>query len=695
MDAEKNNLIRLLIVDEGLHNAEKIINALRSADAQVRAEHAEDEEDMIEILGRKALDIVVFSLDLPSISLKQAMVLIGDSGKHLSLIVMTRNEPQNHIVKLLNAGVKDVIHSENLEHLALVIRRESRNLTIWRQTNIVERELHESERRCHALLDSSRDAIAYLHEGMHIYANETYLELFGLADLGEMSGTPIMDIVHSSQQEELKTFLRQLNKNQNAGNELNLKLLHSSGETVEGLMEFSTANYEGELCTQIVIRSQSDTTDLEQQINYLHQHDLVTGLFNRQYFMEELKNTIDRAISGIQQSALLYISIDNFQSIRDSVGISGCDVLIGNVANLLQENANEKHFVARFGTHSYAVICYADAKSTVEELATSLPKLVENHISDIGNKSISSTCSVSVCFIDENSPHSANEILSRAEKTCENIQHTGGNKASTYIPAAGEMTQEEGDAQLAGIVKNAIKNNLITGMFQPIVSINGDHIERYQASLLIENESGQKLEKTDYIAAAERTGTAKSLDRWMILNAIKLVASTSKKSRKLEFYIPLSIDSLNDPSLTRWIANCINAARVPGEQLTFMINEIDAANHLKLVKTLFKGLKQLHCQFAIDEFGTGINPYQLIKHIKADYVRINHAYLEGLSKNTDNQDSIREIAQECSNAGIQTITPNVEDASVLSVLWTLNVDYVQGSFLQGARDDLNYDFSSI
>ena len=126
-----------------------------------------------------------------------------------------------------------------------------------------------------------------------------------------------------------------------------------------------------------------------------------------------------------------------------------------------------------------------------------------------------------------------------------------------------------------------------------------------------------------------------------------------------------------------------------------MLNEAQVLSQLKAAKNLTKALKQFHCQFAIDEFGTGLNPFQLVKHIAADYVRVNHIFMDGITKNHENQQSVRELTERASDLNLKTITPGVTDASVLSVLWTLNVDFIQGDFLQKPLSDLNYDFSSM
>ena len=691
----EEKLIRLLIVDEGFHKAEQITSSLRAAGMHVRAEFAEDSEDICSLLESKTLDLVLFSMDLPDFTLSQANHLVRECGGHVALIAIAEKVDTETIVKVINQGAADLVSSNSLEHLIQVINREARHISTWRKAMRLELEYQESEKRCQNLLTNSKDAVAYVHEGMHIYANEVYLDLFGNTDFDELEGTPIIDMVDPSQQSELKTFLRELGKHENQSNELELQLLHSSGEKISATLEFSRASYDGEPCTQILIRSRDDTSELEEQINYLHQHDLVTGLYNRQYLMDALKTAIAEAINGIYQSYIVYVAIDNFQSIRDLVGISGCDTLISDVATILRDNAAEGDIVARFGAYAYVCLGKLGKKQDIEAFATRINNLVEQHISEIGNQSISATCSAAIVFIDENSPDNVNEIISRAEKACEEIQAAGGNGSTTYVPKAGEMTQEEEDSITADLIKDALNHNRIKGLYQPVVGIKAQEGERYVSSILLSSEDGYLLEPKNYQGAAERTGTAKMLDRWKILHAIKKLAETGKKGRKIEFFVTLSADSIRDTGLAQWVSDNISKARINGEQLVFMVDESQAVNQLKAVKTLATALQQLHCKFGIDEFGTGLNPFQLVKHVNAEYVRINHVYMDGLVQNQENQSSITDLAYQAMDLGVNTITPGVTDAAVLSVLWTLNVDFVQGDFLQPPQRELNYDFSSL
>lgn len=695
MQVEVEKLIRLLVIEEGLHKAEQITSSLRAAGVQVRAEFAEDTAGMCEMLENKTLDLVLFSIDLPEFTLKQAQLLIQESGRHVALVAMTRDLSSEVLVQSIQDGAQDVVSLKNLDHLYLVIKREAFCLSLWRKAARTELELQESEKRCQSLLANSMDAVAYVHEGMYIYANAVYLELFGYAEFEAIEGTPIIDMVDSSQQSQLKTLLRDINKAKNEIDKLDLKLIQSNGDMVPATVEFSKANYDGEPCILVLVRSVIDTTELEEQITYLHQHDLVTGLYNRQNFMDKLKSSITQAMNGIHQSAVVYFAIDNFQSIRDMVGISGCDILIGDIAKLISENVPEGQIVARFGAASYACLGIVEEKSLINEFATGILSLVEERVFEIGDQSISATCSASICFVDENSPNNANRIIARAEKTCDQIQNRGGNKSRTYIPKADDMTRKEADGVTTDLIKDALSNNRIAGLYQPIVSIRAASGERFTSSLEISAEDGRKFNDKNYRRAAERSGTAQTLDRWIILHAIKKIAEINKSFRKVEIFIPLGVGSVLDESLAPWVSESLARAGVTGEQLVFMVNEGHAVNHLKTAKALFSGLKEINCQLGLDDFGTGINPFQLIRHFHADYVRINVAYMDNLARNEDNQKSIREFASHAASMNIRSITPGVEDAAILSVLWTLGVDFVQGEFLQRPEPVLNYDFSSL
>jgi EAL domain-containing protein (putative c-di-GMP-specific phosphodiesterase class I) len=110
---------------------------------------------------------------------------------------------------------------------------------------------------------------------------------------------------------------------------------------------------------------------------------------------------------------------------------------------------------------------------------------------------------------------------------------------------------------------------------------------------------------------------------------------------------------------------------------------------------LAKGLDKIHCKFAIDNFGTGLKPFQLMKAMPVEYLRIDRSLMQGINTNKENQETIRTINDTARSDGHKTIAPFVEDATALSILWGIGVNYIQGNFLREARETMDYDFSDM
>jgi len=192
MDFGVEKLICLLIIDDGLHKAEQITSSLRATGIQVRAENEEDGEEDYTILENMAINIVLFSLDSKNLTLAQAQLLISECGRYVGLVAMTNHFNTEIMVKAIGEGAQDVVSTTNLDPLIQVIKRRAFSLSMLRKAKRMELELMESEKRCQSLLASSKDAVAFIHEGMRIYANEVYLALLATPILTSLRVFPLL-----------------------------------------------------------------------------------------------------------------------------------------------------------------------------------------------------------------------------------------------------------------------------------------------------------------------------------------------------------------------------------------------------------------------------------------------------------------------------------------------------------------------
>jgi EAL domain-containing protein (putative c-di-GMP-specific phosphodiesterase class I) len=199
----------------------------------------------------------------------------------------------------------------------------------------------------------------------------------------------------------------------------------------------------------------------------------------------------------------------------------------------------------------------------------------------------------------------------------------------------------------------------------------------------------------DFLPTAERIGMAIAIDRWVLYKTIQESSNRLKQGKKTRFFIKLSASSLKDDTLIDWLSYQIKEKQIPEHTLNFEVKETAAVTNLKNAKNLSHKLKSLKCGFVLDDFGNGANPFQLLDHIHADYVRMESSFMEDLAENPQNQESIKKIAEQAAELGKLTIAQHVPDAGSLSLLWGMGVNFIQGYFLQEPSPDMEYDFTEM
>ena len=251
--ARNEEVLRLLLVDESLTDAESVINLIRRAGHAVRASRFEKLEDIESAIKDHSWDFIFCRDDLEETSPHDLFDLIHRLGRDIPCVILVSE--QENINNFYGIGAKDVIQFNDTERLPFVLARELENLFIRRLSRRNERALRESEKRSRLLLESSRDAVAYVHEGMHIYVNHSYLTLFGYDDAEDVDGLSIMDMISSADHGIFKVAYRKFSEKSDAKPEVITVECRSENEgEFDATIEFSHAEVEGEDCTQLVIR---------------------------------------------------------------------------------------------------------------------------------------------------------------------------------------------------------------------------------------------------------------------------------------------------------------------------------------------------------------------------------------------------------------------------------------------------------
>ncbi|MES9859233.1 MAG: EAL domain-containing protein [Candidatus Thiodiazotropha sp. LLP2] len=687
--------IELLVLGNTTPEVETCLDSLRNSGTPAHALRIDHDADQlgIELKKKRHLDLLIYTVDNDALEVNQLLALLVAISPSTPVIAIGEEFDEKLRIEMMQQGITDLVERKNFDHLVQVILREYKNLKTLRRLQQIEHQLEEAEERCDSLTESSRDAIAYVHEGMHVTANRAYLELFGLASEDEIEGLPIMDMIASSEHAGFKKLLRKLSADSEHSCEVKTTCIRGNGTEFSAELHFTPASIDGESCTQVVFRDQSITREVEEKLRLLSTQDVQTGLYNRQYFLTQLEEEVKRYnASGSKRGTLFYITLDNFTEIRSQTGIKSSDALLLQIAGLLRSTVSNQEVLARFGDHTFTILTNEKEWKNAENIAKQICSAIENN--NQSNQEILATCSIGVAFSSENFA-SGNDYITHAYQACEQARSLGGNSyyiADATIPAS--ETSTSGEANLSALIRYAFDNDTFQLSYQPIVSLHGDTRENYAVTVRLIDEKKEEIQPDHFLSQVEEMGRTPEMDRWVIRHAIDELAKQRKKGKKINFLINISGSSLDDDTLLLFVCDCLRDYEAKGSWVTFQFDDTDARTHLQKLQKFAEGLKKIKCKTCIDHFGLAKMPEAILNSFPLDFIQFHSSFLSDLSENQDKQDKLNHLNELVQAEDIKTIASGVEEAGSLAILWSIGVNYIRGYFIQEPSISIDYDFNS-
>ncbi len=700
-----NETIRLLILNDSRKEVERLISMLNNAGRPTRAQHVESEEALTKLLQEQAWDLMLAEDGCKQLPPANAVRQINRLHKDIPLILISdkinqQEEGSLAIVEGLKLGACDVVQLDEDQHLLLVIQRELDNREHRQQRRRADLRMKDAERRSQQLLDSSRDAIAYVQDGMYLYANQSFAECFGYEDRDDIECMPIIDMVEAADQERVKQFLKDftLKSDDAESSQLTFNSQNANGHQAPIKVDVAHAMYDDENCIQFLIQAkqanQADNEQLQAELQKIKDQDLVTGLYNRVYLVGQLEREVSRAINDGTTTTVLCIEIDDFAShIQPTMGVAGTDQVLGDIAKLLRQHTQAGETLARFSDDAFMLMTPEIGADKALERAESICKNLEEHIIDVDGKTIQATATIGVAIINETTTN-AEAVIDQALKASENFRGENdgkGNGCKLFDPEV--SPEEKAEADMAKMIQTALDQNNFQLMFQPIISLRGSEDEHYEVLLRLQDEKGQLIAPGDFLATAAQTGTITKIDRWVILESIKTLSEHRANGHNTRVLLNLSRQSLCDETLVPWLSVAFKAANLSPDAIVFQVNETDVTNHLNAAKQFFEALKEIHSLSSISNFGCSLNPFKTLSHAPSDYVKIHGSFTLDIQNNNESPDTLSNMIKQLLEANKVTVVPFVENASVLSTLWQTGVHYIQGHYLQGPTESMDYDFT--
>ena len=686
---KKDQTINIAVYESAPDEVELIATELRNAGHVVKPFAFKTPDHLKKILAKNRIECVYCSAD--ESVLTPTCQILDNHQYHIPIIAVATDTDTASVVKALEKGARDLVSRNQSAHLRLVTERELKNMYHYRSMHKYQGAYEESEKRCHSLLDSSREAIAYIHDGMHTYSNGVYAKVFGFDSSEELEGLPILDLITVEDQQQFKELLVEYDTKTDS-QEYDISCRRNDDTEFSASIELAPANIDGEACTQIIVRDHASSVTMINELKTFESQDTVTGLYNRQTFIEEVEQAIVDVRTGSSPGVVFYIDIDKFSKVQGAIGMEKMDAVISTVGRIIADALAPNDFGARFGEHVFTILTKEKHIKAIRSRARKLVKSL-NTVIEVGELSTPITVSLGLASI-HSTTRSAYEVLTYADLACNTAKESGGNRAEAYkdIEKKAKKQAIQDNLRWINLLKNAMENNIFYLAFQPVVSLTSTGDEIYKVLLRLNSEDGKKIDNSEFLLKAERVGMINLVDRWVIRRTLHILGSKEYRDSKVSLLIKLSSSAYSDKNLLPWLFERVKSAKIKPSRLIFEITESGAAQYIKKTANFSRTLRMMKCRTAITQFGMDNNAPKLLKVVPADFIKVNPALTCDISNDPIAMQKVKELVQTAHTMDKPIIASHVENAESMAAVFQCGFDFVQGHFLQKPDTVMRFDF---
>lgn len=684
---QNNAHLNLLVIDDDQLYAERLVHLLSSYYDTVNLGFLDDKQELVKAL-RHQWDVLVFG-QAYDMNFTEVVAIVQEHDIDLPIIGLMSDElaQQGHNEKglpaVINGTMVKAILAEKDTQIVMAIGLLHANLISRQYVKSLRSVLLEAEQRANILIKNSKSAVAYLDQGIHIFANDPYLELFGFENNSDVIGMPAIDLIAGGDNvKAFKQFLSNFDKGDRSQVEFRFESLRPDGTTFAAKLQLASATLEGEPVTQVIIQqNNSNSAEVAERLAAAERQDSLTGLSNRRGFEERLEQLYQLTVQGKQSSALLYIQLDNIGKISSSLGLQGIDATIKQVGYALDELITEGH-VSRFSDTAFTVLVENLTTQMLIALAEQILAVISKLYIEVDTRTINTTASIGIVKIETNTAE-PKILLERALESMTRIKTESPNQGNAYHLYEPNEHASSDDIALAESLTNAISHNAFELLYQPIYDIDADRSDFFEVYLRLplSDADNTVLTPNNFMAVARVHNLHEKIDRWVLINACKQLSEVRKLHPQARILVSLTSASMIDKKLPNIASQLINAVGGTPGALTLQFNEQDVVNYLTVAKLQFAALKQAGCEVSIDNFGTTAKSIETADFVQPNMVRLARTYVNSLS-NTDDLQSVKSLISRVKALPSAVLIPYIEEAAIMSISWSVGARYLQGYYLE-------------
>jgi len=687
--AAEHSAIRLLLLEASQNEAERLVSLFRNAGRATRAQRLTDPAGLDELLSQ-SWDLAILAPPSPELDSLSALRQLRRRAPQLAVIQRVPPDDPAAVLDALRLGARDGIASDNDEHLLLASLRELGNLAERLERRRLEQALAEAEQRCQLLLANAVEAVAYVHDGLHIHVNSAYVELLGYPSAEDLEITPLMDLIAAADQPALREAFRQL-RDDPSPLELDCRCVRQDGSTLGVRLRLTPAIYLDEPCVQLHLREERAAPAaeaLEEQLREVRFQDTLTGLLNRSRMLELLEDALERARLGAPAS-FAYLSIDRYPTLLAELGIGAMDELLVALAERLREHFGTLVTLSRFADDAFTALLPQAADASLDSAFERLLGRQERQPLTLAGRTLAISYSIGVVSLD-NHTKSAGDLVDRAHRSARQVAQRGGNACKRYDPQE-ELAAAANRGNLVAMVKQALQQNGFRLLFQPVIGLRGSSHEYYEALLRLVNPQDEEVSPAEFARTARDSGLSGQIDRWVIQQAVRQLGEHRARGHGTRIFVHLSGATLGDLELLPWLRETLQGQQLDAEAVIFQLGEEDLLAQPEQALAMAQRLRRQGHPVTLSGFAAGDPPLAALRLLVPDYVKLSGKLIKDLAQ-PDHQERLKALVAELSAQNVQTIAPFVESASVLAQLWQVGVHFIQGYYLQEPSQAMDYEF---
>jgi len=461
------------------------------------------------------------------------------------------------------------------------------------------------------------------------------------------------------------------NRIKEAGDQIQDALL---AESLLGFVAFLLAAL---TATLVVI----NTGARNKQLSHQAAHDVLTGLLNRQAFEASLRMALDQSRITPDSHALLYVDLDRFKLVNDSCGHAAGDALLRELSTVMQRALRQSDVLARIGGDEFGVLLRYTVAADAERVAEKMRRTVEEFTFHCEDQVFKVGASIGLVPFG-NAPTSVESLLSTADACCYSAKEEGRNRVHCAETNGHAVERRSGEMRWVNRITESLRNDrfvLYGQIIRPLNSKLDDGRLALEVLLRMKDDEGLGLiPPGQFLPAAERYGIVPDIDRWVVRHSLQWLAGLGKTAQDIRISINICGPAASDPHFHRYVRDWIAETGVPPRSLCFEITESVAIRSLANAAALIDALGDLGCQFALDDFGSGLSSFNQLRHLKVDYLKIDGSFIHNIDRDPINRAMVESINTIGKKLGKRTVAEFVENDRIRKILQEIDVDYAQG-----------------